>query len=177
MKPFIQKVDITHYSKGWLKKICSCTRKCTTGVTVTIHDEGFTMCEGEAKKTLYDLMDALDVGGDTSWKEADDQFILDHYEESGMYRGFNKYISVSLNKTDRQVKSKIQAMRNKGLLDGKTRRRKYHEWTDEEEQTVLDYFKGNEETKGAYKILSEKLGLTYDQVKGKVYVMKEKGLL
>lgn len=177
MKPFITKVDITHYSKGWLKKICSCNKKCTTGVTVTIHDEGFTMCEGEAKKTLYDLMGVLGVNHGADWTEADIQFILQHYEEKGMYKGFNNYIATTLNKTYGQAKAKTTTLKKQGHLGGVLTRKDFHVWTKEEEEILLNHYEQFGGYKGFLKDVEQKLDLTYPQIKNKIRKMREKGYL
>lgn len=177
MKPFITKVDISHYSRGWLKKICSCNKKCTTGVTVTIHDEGFTMCEGEAKKTMFELVGVLGMNNGAEWTEADEQFIIQHYEEKGMYKGFNNYIATTLNKTYYQAKNKTQNMQRAGKLNGTGTYKSYHKWTDEETEYLINHIKEKGVYKGYKKEIAKELGLTEGQVIHRIDYLKAKDQL
>lgn len=117
MKPFIEKVDLNKYSRKWKKRLCECKVQCQTGVSVTIVDQGFIMCDGDARRSLYELIEILDAERKTVWTESDEAFIIQHYEEKGMYIGFNNYIAETLGKTYSQVKSKTRRMKEKGMLE------------------------------------------------------------
>jgi hypothetical protein len=80
------------------------------------------LCKNDSRKFLYKLTNQLDQDGSIPWTipwtEEEEEFIIKHYEESGMYYGFNRHIEKALGKSYGQVKRKVMRMREKGLIGG-----------------------------------------------------------
>ena len=177
MKPFIEKVDLTKYSRSWKKRLCECKVQCQTVVSVTIVDQGFIMCDGDAKKSLYDLMGILGVNHGAEWTKADEQFIIQHYEEKGMYKGFNNFIAATLNKTYQQAKNKTMTMQRNGMLNGTGTYKTYHKWTDEQTDYLINHIKEKGYYRNMRKNVADQLGLLESQVKHRIdYLIKNERL-
>jgi len=135
------------------------------------------MCEGEAKKHMFELMGLLGADNGAEWTSADEAFIIQHYEEKGMYKGFNNFIATTLNKTYYQAKNKTQNMQRAGKLNGTGTYKSYHKWTDEETDFLINWIKEKGVYRGCKKEIAKELKLTEGQVIHRMDYLKAKGLL
>lgn len=116
MRPFLQKIEFKNLTEREIKRICPCKKKCEGGLSLTTHNDGFIICDQDARGHMYDLIRELDNISGTNWVKADIDYLINHYKKNGVYRGINTDIAEALGKTYPQVKSKARALRKKGLL-------------------------------------------------------------
>lgn len=128
MKPVVSKGSMSDFPLKTQSRLCGCVPRCKHFVTVNIINEGTVICEGDAKKHLFELEEVLygkrtaSSGRRYGWTIGEENKIIRIAEEFGRYHsgrlrnGIIQAIVNELGRPKAQVSSQLQEMRKVGKL-------------------------------------------------------------
>jgi hypothetical protein len=130
MKPVVTKHDMSRLPTMMQLRMCECKPMCKHFVMISdLRAEPLTMCGRDAREYVQELIDLLGMRGDENvprtqngWTSRQEQLLREYLLNEGMEKdGSIKYgvysiLAEKVGKTRKQVKGKIQRMRQEGKL-------------------------------------------------------------